>query len=95
MRKLMRDIVAEQEGKRKSEMDVLQSQINPHFLYNALDSIIAMIDSKRYEGAVTMITALAQLFPHQSEQGEKYYSGGSGDRACQKLSDYTKDAVQK
>jgi two-component system sensor histidine kinase YesM len=62
MRKLMRDIVAEQEGKRKSEMDVLQSQINPHFLYNALDSIIAMIDSKRYEGAVTMITALAQLF---------------------------------
>ena len=70
MRKLMRDIVTEQEEKRKSEMDVLQSQINPHFLYNALDSIIAMIESRRYEGAVTMITALAQLFRISLSKGK-------------------------
>ncbi|WP_242984917.1 histidine kinase, partial [Clostridium sp. 2-1] len=39
MRNLMDDIVMEQESKRKSELDALQSQINPHFLYNTLDSI--------------------------------------------------------
>ena len=33
IRKLMDDIVAEHESKRKNEFDVLQSQINPHFLY--------------------------------------------------------------
>ena len=37
---LMKDIVTEQEEKRKSELDALQSQINPHFLYNTLDSIV-------------------------------------------------------
>ena len=41
---LMRDIVREQEEKRKSELDALQSQINPHFLYNTLDSVVWMIE---------------------------------------------------
>lgn len=31
IRQLMQDIVVEQEEKRKSELDALQSQINPHF----------------------------------------------------------------
>jgi two-component system sensor histidine kinase YesM len=62
MKKLMKDIVKEQEGKRKSEMAVLQSQINPHFLYNALDSTVWMIENEQYNGAITMITALAKLF---------------------------------
>ncbi len=62
MKKLMKDIVKEQEGKRKSEMDVLQSQINPHFLYNTLDSVVWMIENERYEGAITMVTSLAKLF---------------------------------
>lgn len=69
-RKLMKDIVAEQESKRKSEMDALQSQINPHFLYNALDSVIGMIEKRRYEGAVTMVTALAQLFRISLSRGK-------------------------
>ena len=38
-----------QEEKRKSELDALQSQINPHFLYNTLDSIVWMIEGERYE----------------------------------------------
>ena len=37
---LMQDCVVKQEEKRKSELDALQSQINPHFLYNTLDSIV-------------------------------------------------------
>ena len=62
MRNLMDDIVAEQESKRKSELDALQSQINPHFLYNTLDSIIWMIENERYPEAISMVTALARLF---------------------------------
>ena len=49
LRKLTDDIVKEQEEKRKSELDALQSQINPHFLYNTLDSIMWMIESERYQ----------------------------------------------
>ncbi|TQI67916.1 sensor histidine kinase [Clostridium sp. KNHs216] len=70
MRRLMDDIVAEQESKRRSELDALQSQINPHFLYNTLDSIIWMVENERYDGAVTMVTALARLFRISLSQGK-------------------------
>jgi two-component system sensor histidine kinase YesM len=62
IRQLMDDIMVEQEEKRKSELDALQSQINPHFLYNTLDSIVWMIEGERYDDAVYMITQLASLF---------------------------------
>lgn len=52
----------EQNERRKSELDALQSQINPHFLYNALDSITWMIEGERSEEAVFMISQLAKLF---------------------------------
>lgn len=70
MKKLMDDIVKEQEDKRKSEMSALQSQINPHFLYNTLDSIIWMIENERYEGAIDMVTALARLFRISLSKGK-------------------------
>jgi len=62
MRKLTDDMVKEQKAKRKSELDALQSQINPHFLYNTLDSVVWMIEGERYKDAISMVTALAQLF---------------------------------
>lgn len=62
IQELMHDILVEQEEKRKSELDALQSQINPHFLYNTLDSIVWMIEGEHYEDAVFMITQLASLF---------------------------------
>ena len=62
MRKLMDDMVKEQKEKRKSELDALQSQINPHFLYNTLDSVVWMIESEQYKEAISMVTALASLF---------------------------------
>lgn len=62
VQQLMKDVVVEQEEKRKSELDALQSQINPHFLYNTLDSIVWMITGEKYDEAVFMITELASLF---------------------------------
>ena len=70
MRKLMDDMVAEQQEKRKSALDALQSQINPHFLYNTLDSVVWMIESERYQEAISMVTALAKLFRISLSKGK-------------------------
>ncbi len=59
---LMEEVVWEQNERRKSELDALQSQINPHFLYNTLDSIIWMVEGERNEEAAFMISQLAKLF---------------------------------
>lgn len=70
LRQLMEDIVIEQEDKSRSEMDALQSQINPHFLYNTLDSIIWMIETQRYDDAIFMISELASLFRVSLSKGK-------------------------
>ncbi|MCD8353592.1 MAG: sensor histidine kinase [Clostridiales bacterium] len=70
LRQLMQDILVEQEEKRKSELDALQSQINPHFLYNTLDSIVWMIEDERYKDAIFMITELASLFRVSLSKGK-------------------------
>ncbi|MCR4567275.1 MAG: sensor histidine kinase [Pseudobutyrivibrio sp.] len=62
MRNLMDEQVAEQKEKRKSELNALQAQINPHFLYNTLDSVVWMIEAEKYPEAISMITSLASLF---------------------------------
>lgn len=59
---LMKKNTTEQAEKRKSEMKALQSQINPHFLYNTLDSIIWMIETGDQEEAILMTSALAGFF---------------------------------
>ncbi len=70
MRKLADDMVKEQRDKRRSELDALQSQINPHFLYNTLDSVIWMVESERYKDAITTVTALATLFRISLSKGD-------------------------
>ncbi|MDR2655500.1 MAG: sensor histidine kinase [Oscillospiraceae bacterium] len=73
---LMGDIVKEHEQKRRMEFDALQAQINPHFLYNTLDSIVWMIESERYPEAITMVTALASLFRISLSKGKNIISIG-------------------
>ena len=58
---LMQEIIREQTERRKSEMDALQSQINPHFLYNTLESITWMVEAQKNKEAVLMISELAKL----------------------------------
>lgn len=70
MRRLTDDIVREQEEKRKSELDALQSQINPHFLYNTLDSIMWMIEAEKYDDAISMVQALGSLFRISLSKGK-------------------------
>lgn len=70
IRGLMQDIVAEHESKRKSEFDTLQSQINPHFLYNTLDIIVWMIENEQKSEAVRVVTALARFFRISLSKGK-------------------------
>lgn len=70
IRHLMDDIVAEHESKRKNEFDVLQSQINPHFLYNTLDIIVWMIENEKQADAVKVVTALARFFRISLSRGK-------------------------
>ena len=71
---LMQKIVWEQTERRKSELEVLQSQINPHFLYNTLDSITWMIEGERNDDAVFMISQLARLFRISLSKGHTIIS---------------------
>ena len=61
IRQLMEQNTYEQEEKRKSELKALRSQINPHFLYNTLDSIIWMAEGGKNKEVVRMTSALARL----------------------------------
>lgn len=74
MRKLTDDIVWEHEQKQKSELNALQAQINPHFLYNTLDTIVWMIENHRQEDAARAVTALARLFRISLSKGKNIIS---------------------
>lgn len=71
MKDLMEKIIEEQELKRKSELDALQAKINPHFLYNTLDSVIWLAEQGDDEGVITLVTALAKLFRISISKGHE------------------------
>ena len=86
---LMKEIIQQQTERRKSELDALQSQINPHFLYNTLESITWMIEAQRNKEAVVMISELAKLLRVSLSRGKTIIVYWRRIAAQQKLYEYS------
>ena len=59
-----------QERLRRTELALLQAQINPHFLYNTMDTIIWLIEAEKTQEAVEMVSNLSSFFRHCLSQGQ-------------------------
>lgn len=71
IQELMEKVRQEEMTLRKTELSALQAQINPHFLYNTLDSISWMCEEGRNKEAAEMIGALAKLFRISISKGHE------------------------
>ena len=67
----MDKVRSEETELRKTELKALQAQINPHFLYNTLDSIQWMCERGNTESASKMVGALAKLFRISISRGHE------------------------
>ncbi len=62
IKELMQKVFNEQNEKRKTQFIALQNQINPHFLYNTLDSIVSLSENNRNKDVEAAIIALSKFF---------------------------------
>ena len=65
---------AEAEKIRAMELMLLQAQINPHFLYNTLDTIIWLIETGKDNQAVEMVSSLSNFFRSSLSKGKDVIS---------------------
>ena len=70
---LLLDKVREEEEKRRqTDLRLLQEQINPHFLYNTLDTIVWLIEVNEPDQAVEMVVALSDFFRLSLNKGKEF-----------------------
>lgn len=67
---LLSQITKEQIRIREAELELLQSQINPHFLYNTLDTIIWLAEGGNEKMVVNMVKSLSAFFRTSLSRGK-------------------------
>lgn len=68
--KLLEQVTTEQTSLRKAEFELLQSQINPHFLYNTLDAIVWLAEAGEHKKVVEMVGSLSDFFRTSLNRGK-------------------------
>ncbi len=68
----VKSIKLEQENLRHMESKLLQTQINPHFLYNTLDTIIWLIEGDKNREAIDMVVSLSEFFRTVVSKGKDF-----------------------
>lgn len=71
---LLDQVTKEQTRLRRAEFELLQSQINPHFLYNTLDAIVWLAESGEQKKVVSMVGSLSDFFRTSLNQGKDIIS---------------------
>lgn len=69
---LLENSMKEQELVQKANLRALQAQINPHFLYNTLDSIIWMAEAGKNERVIQLVQALSRFFRISLNKGRDW-----------------------
>lgn len=76
IRELLDAKMKEQESLKKAELRALQAQINPHFLYNTLDTIIWMAETQQTDQVVQLVSALSSFFRISLSKGQDWITIG-------------------
>lgn len=76
IRELLDAKVREQENLKRAELRALQAQINPHFLYNTLDTIIWMAEAQKTDQVIEIVSALSSFFRISLSKGRDWITIG-------------------
>lgn len=72
IRELLASQVKEKEDLQKAELKALQAQINPHFLYNSLDTIVWMAETSKTDQVIEIVRSLSSFFRIALSQGRDW-----------------------